>query len=947
MSNSRTLSVDEVNARINQEEAYLKRWNDQKKFLDSPNIQPVNPLCETPVVKKSRLSGMNCAVDKHNLNETAPFIGRHFYPGTIDDAFKLYLLKQSYGDLSASYVPEFTDPRSQLISNRLLYTNYPTECKANGDLLPTDMTNNERIIACHFLRRHLTDDEKAVFNHMVETAKSNFVAYYDHRFFAERSKWTGMEPEFYKYVREARETGWFNMPAPTEDEVRVCGPFTGIYIVQAHPGDTVPTEEKEKLISETQEDKEVFAAAMAQMLNLHITPIGDSKAMPELTVTDDMLTELVDRTCSELGFPIASIAAAIGSMAKGVIGPVLTSLGFLGSNMVKKAITRDPAKIMNFLEKSPLKVIFDGTLVGSEAINTIANILLGSVDPIHDAIESGDKKKQDEAVDDLFKKLTEVANGLDPKQVESFLNKIEERKKSAATPAGDPPDAPYYTLHGKKYSHRPVYGGDGKLKGFLPNLDASGNPIPYYEPGKAPVLQADDSKQNLVPIYDHGEIVGYTRKPSTKVETVHKENVSIIPGPQEDDSDTTYVDPAEISQMDVKEAAAMVEAITEHFPELKIAPPESLQKPHDLVPAILDPSVKKPTMTKPDFVAGTKPAEILQDAAKEGLKTDDPSNPVVNNQIYSGLLELYPWITQICDAANKYGVSLVVDPLGITKNEDGGYSVYGLQVSAFFEGNFTHLKSFSIDFGQMMDKRYKIFFNASANGFKPLFVCETAWNFMTPDGKTLETAFLEKIFSLGFEGLSENDQRSFRMYNSNAMQLNRIIEHSSIPTDKVKKDLRRPLKDIAFKAMRAIKDMQTLNNIDLGWFHIEKFDRDSLSMTMNNHGTNIVGKVVPKMEIIVTPKSMDGKIVKDSEGKPCIDIAVTWLDNVWPDGFKMPGQTGATEQIIPAPEAGEVPQVLSGNDNGEVPAILNGNVDVDAMKAARDYQVGEAPSFCK
>lgn len=890
--------------------------------------------------------GNYCAINCHRLAETIPSMGRGFYPD-VAEAMKLRLLYAAGLDPISEIIPNFTDQRDRLISNRMLHTNYPTDAAANGDNLPTDMTENEQIIANAYLNRFLTNEQKAIYKHMVDSANNMLKEFYHYRFFAERSTWTGMSDDFYRYVREARETSWFHMAPPTEDEIRVCGTYNSGHVTPALPGDTVPTEVKDEMINEVQNDKEVLAAAMAQMLHLHITPIGDPKAMPELTVTDDMLTELVDKTCSELGFSISAIAAAIGSIAKGAIGPIFAGLGTVGANMLKKAITHDPAKIMNFLEKSPLKVIFDGTLVGGEIINTITNILLGSVDPIHDAIESGDKKKQDEAVDDLFKKLTEVANGLDPKQVESFLNKIEERKKSATTPAGDPPDAPYYTLHGKKYSHRPMYGSDGKLKGFLPNLDASGNPIPYYEPGKAPVLQPDDSKQNLVPIYDHGEIVGYTRKPSTKVETVPKEDVSIIPGPQEDDSDTTYIDPAEISQMDVKAAAAMVEAIAEHFPELKITPPESLQKPHDLVPAILDPSVKKPTMTKPDFVAGTKPAEILQDAAKEGLKTDDPSKPVVNNQIYSGLLELYPWITQICDAANKYGVSLVVDPLGITKNEDGGYSVYGLQVSAFFEGNFTHLKSFSIDFGQMMDKRYKIFFNASANGFKPLFVCETAWNFMTPDGKTLETVFLEKIFSLGFEGLSENDQRSFRMYNSNAMQLNRIIEHSSIPTDKVKKDLRRPLKDIAFKAMRAIKDMQTLNNIDLGWFHIEKFDRDSLSMTMNNHGTNIVGKVVPKMEIIVTPKSMDGKIVKDSEGKPCIDIAVTWLDNVWPDGFKMPGQTGATEQIIPAPEASEVPQVLSGNDNGEVPAILNGNVDVDAMKAARDYQVGEAPSFCK
>lgn len=167
--------------------------------------------------------GIRCS-NKNSLNDSAPFLGRTFLPG-VSEAMKIYLFQAASMKLNETCIPEFTDIREKVISNRMLGTSYNVSeyDNFNSDLFPKDMTDDEVIISNRFLNRCLTDGEMSIFNHMCEQAVKAQLLYYHLRFFAECSQWTDQSAEFWKEVRKARRSCWFQMPPPTEEEIRYCG----------------------------------------------------------------------------------------------------------------------------------------------------------------------------------------------------------------------------------------------------------------------------------------------------------------------------------------------------------------------------------------------------------------------------------------------------------------------------------------------------------------------------------------------------------------------------------------------------------------------------------------------------------------------------------------------------------------------------------------------------
>lgn len=184
--------------------------------------QPIEIIAEI----KTGDGGIECSVNQHTLAETIPSLGRGFYPD-VAEALKLRLLYAKFINLIPKFIPNFSNPRDQLISNRMMRTSYPVEMASDGDGFPIDLNQNERIITNAYLNRFMSNDQKAIYEHMLESADNLFELFISYRHFAERAHWEGMSDDFYKLVREARETGWFRMSPPTKDELQCCGEWKG------------------------------------------------------------------------------------------------------------------------------------------------------------------------------------------------------------------------------------------------------------------------------------------------------------------------------------------------------------------------------------------------------------------------------------------------------------------------------------------------------------------------------------------------------------------------------------------------------------------------------------------------------------------------------------------------------------------------------------------------
>lgn len=170
--------------------------------------------------------GNKCSINQHTLTETIPSLGRGFYPG-VSEALKFRLLYAAKLDPFPDIIPNFSNPRDRQISNRMMGTCYPVNIATDSDGFPANLNATERMIVNAYLNRFMPNDQKAVYDHMVSQAKELLDEYYNYRFFGERATWTGMTDDFYRYVREARETGWFRMAPPTKDEIRCCGEWNG------------------------------------------------------------------------------------------------------------------------------------------------------------------------------------------------------------------------------------------------------------------------------------------------------------------------------------------------------------------------------------------------------------------------------------------------------------------------------------------------------------------------------------------------------------------------------------------------------------------------------------------------------------------------------------------------------------------------------------------------
>lgn len=334
---------------------------------------------------------------------------------------------------------------------------------------------------------------------------------------------------------------------------------------------------------------------------------------------------------------------------------------------------------------------------------------------------------------------------------------------------------------------------------------------------------------------------------------------------------------------------------------------------------------------KPDFILQ---ANQVVPAGNGIAKKNDITSYVENN-----IRAENPWVEELAKIAANNGVSVSINSIpGVIVKEDGSKEIcpFGIQVKSTVNGTFNYMKSFSIDFGHFIDNRYKVMFNANSSGFFVFDKCESAYGcFKDPKNKILDDVFFNKVFSMGYSGLNDADNKQFRIINSNMTQLNRVIEAITLPTNLPKKE-RQAIKDSAFKIMRYIKTIQKDNGVEFGRFRVIDFNRDALSYVLSNEGTILFGEknISPRCRISVcVDRDEKGNIKTDENGKALTSFSIDLFDNVYDlSKFKYPDGSPAIisredqkknsnneENIV---DMEPVEETTIADDEGETPEII-------------------------
>lgn len=379
--------------------------------------------------------------------------------------------------------------------------------------------------------------------------------------------------------------------------------------------------------------------------------------------------------------------------------------------------------------------------------------------------------------------------------------------------------------------------------------------------------------------------------------------------PVKPENNVEKLDEAKAEEQAPVENAAMAMTANEAFPQLHKDEQDSDK------PGFLDGLVAmiKPAKEKPGFIQETNAIPVKETTAVQ-------TSPVeVAMAVNTDVLRDYPWIQRIVECARKRAVSLRIDPvMNIAPNTVGAITVL-----AYKDNQSIPSKSFTIDLGHCLDSRIKVFANCKASGFAYMETCSEAYKIFTDNGKDVLVEFFDKLFLFGFDGFNDEESKKYRMYNSNTMQLNRLIHFNSLPTGQVEKgEKRQALKDSAFKMMTQLKEIGRINGIEVGRFIVTDFDRENMSYVLDNAGSMYNGRFIaaPHMRIRVTITMEDGKVVRDEHKRPCLSYSIEFVDNVienfkYPDGSVLVvNAENATEEI----QQTEPDEVLEGEVIDEI-----------------------------
>ena len=773
---------------------------------------------------------------KHRLNETVPCM-RGFYDGEMHDATKVRFCQLAKMQLKPSETPTFVDPIEMWLANKLLDEAYSISM---GTVDTSKLYELDQLALKDSRLDSMTADEQAVFKHIIKQFHDRLERYHLLAFYAQRANWTNpKEPsEFWGKVREARESGWFDMGDPTEEEIKYCGDLpTGAPVINVD----MPGSRKAETIK--------------------MDGVGDPMIEGALTISADDVKMLVVNSLAGAGFGLDFLAKFISPVFEAVRGDMVKGIIDAIGGLFKGYVVGNPAKVNKALKGIPSKLILDGSIMAIDGMADFIKAAVRHLDELTDSTGNGDAISQSEAVNSIIEDVKQYSDVLTSEQFMALIRQL--IKEEEVRHAND---------------NRP------DVNGTYDDLESK------YAP--------DPKKQEAITLLPAPKKTGKKGKQPDAIEVSYVE------------TDQQVEQPAAMGSMTLAQA----------FPELA----RRLDPPDDGKPAFCDPSL---TVTR--GIQGAKPSIV--GALQPGELTPPADDQQIVHNVARGMMNMFPWLSQLMQVAANNHVAVTVEPvqkfMGKNEKQEDVFEVIALRISSWYGSQYSYLKSFTIDLGHVLDSRIKIFFNVNSSGFHYPEECESAWRLFTNDGKGLELQFLDKIFREGHNALTDADAKSFRCYASNTFAINRFIDYATVPTGKVKRENRQWVRDIAYKLYYYIKEVQQLNNISLGRFQVVKFNPTTLDMTLSNYGVTWRDRQLNAPNVSIEAhvcRDKKNRVKLDNKKRPCIDIVISYADNVFPSGLKVPNGATAGPNVLTPPPAAEPQPVAAADEEGETPSILKG-----------------------
>ena len=235
-------------------------------------------------------------------------------------------------------------------------------------------------------------------------------------------------------------------------------------------------------------------------------------------------------------------------------------------------------------------------------------------------------------------------------------------------------------------------------------------------------------------------------------------------------------------------------------------------------------------------------------------------NPVEQQVQYDQRLMNYPFVNQIIQIANGLGYMMMPELIVDVNNNP-----VMIFFRCFNQNAFLDDKSFVVDLGVIIDKRYGIWPCAMKNGaYSVLENCDKAYALYTYEKgnpTNLKTELITNIIKFGFSNL--NAKKDEILYGERMLITNRVIDLASMPNDHLTKDKRNIIRGACIRmATSAIEPA-------MGRFVFKSLNPETMEFTLTNEGVgpNFMIPLMyarPVTEIVCVPK-------KDENGNniPC------------------------------------------------------------------------------
>lgn len=257
-------------------------------------------------------------------------------------------------------------------------------------------------------------------------------------------------------------------------------------------------------------------------------------------------------------------------------------------------------------------------------------------------------------------------------------------------------------------------------------------------------------------------------------------------------------------------------------------------------------------------------------------KEEEPSFVTVDDlpAYFKDVVNKNPWILKIMNLGIANGVYIQLDPI---LNSVGDIVAMKF-IANNNSGTFIPTKSFSVDFGMVINRALAVWPNivAGQNGevlTMPFETCDVAYKLdvSTKNGYEINRPFFNKLFMVGFSGLSSDDRSRNSRYSKQLINANRRLVMITRPNKSNDKEFNAYFNNASFKCAQELDKLAESGSIPKdARFKISLYDPENGSVELTTEGVPqywLTEANQPLMKFHGFPVVKEGQFVKDEAGR--------------------------------------------------------------------------------